>query len=309
VLRVPVRLTARFRVTLAARRGQQNVVSRNLIPARLVQILTNVHRVGVVGAVPFDCNRPVVGGPENFDTGRTGTGRPSAEPGEQIDCCGHRYSDELKLCFNHAISGTGLTLKGFAAAALTFTVKALLCSVIFVFTLLVVIKYSSPLSSSEAASWVQAIGSVGAIWVAIFVYRKQVLRDLHKRNKELEDWHQHTFDLAYETACMYEVAADNFYDLRSFRANHCGRLLSLLKLQVNALSSVSVKDLKTSLLLIFHLEVLAGLASLCDRLEVVRSRDLPAEELTVMMIDISSDAWWVKEMWVAYKRQWEGTGS
>lgn len=61
----------------------------NLRPIRLVQVLADVNRVRVVGAVPLDGDRPVVGGPENVDAGIPGAGAPSAEAGEQVDCCGH----------------------------------------------------------------------------------------------------------------------------------------------------------------------------------------------------------------------------
>lgn len=163
-----------------------------------------------------------------------------------------------------------------------------------------------------AAAWVQAVGSVGAIWAAISVFRKQVTYDRQKKRKDDSDRHQYTYDLtyqAYQTACVFELAADNFYSVTLFRLNFCGRLLSLLKLQVGALTAVHVNDLKTSLMLILHLEVLAGLASLCDRLETVRSCELPEDELIIMMVSISGDAWWVKQMWDAYKRQWEGIPS
>ena len=62
---------------------------RNLFPARLVQVLANVLRFGVVGAVPFNGHRPVVCRPENLDACGARAGAPSAEAGEQVDCCGH----------------------------------------------------------------------------------------------------------------------------------------------------------------------------------------------------------------------------
>lgn len=49
----------------------------------------NVNRVRVVGAVPLDRYRPVIRGPDYVDTGVAGTGGPSTETGEQINCCCH----------------------------------------------------------------------------------------------------------------------------------------------------------------------------------------------------------------------------
>ncbi|MOA42384.1 hypothetical protein D3C78_1644300 [compost metagenome] len=82
MLRVARGLAAGLAVALAAGRGQQKVMSRHLLPARLVQILAHVLGVRVVGAVPLNGNRPVVGRPEYLDASRTRAGAPSAEPGE-----------------------------------------------------------------------------------------------------------------------------------------------------------------------------------------------------------------------------------
>lgn len=61
----------------------------HLLSPDLVQVLANVLRFGVVGAVPFDGHRPVVCRPENLDTCGACAGAPSAKAGEQVDCCGH----------------------------------------------------------------------------------------------------------------------------------------------------------------------------------------------------------------------------
>ena len=61
----------------------------NSLPSCLVQVLADVLRVGVVGAVPFNGHRPVVCRPENLDACGARAGAPSAEAGEQVDCCGH----------------------------------------------------------------------------------------------------------------------------------------------------------------------------------------------------------------------------
>ena len=61
-------------------------------PLGLVKILADVLGARVIGAVPFDSFRPMVGSPKNVNAGRSRTGTPSAKPGEQIDCCCHEYS-------------------------------------------------------------------------------------------------------------------------------------------------------------------------------------------------------------------------
>jgi hypothetical protein len=204
-----------------------------------------------------------------------------------------------------------MDIKRLAYAVWKFFAKALLCCVLFIcsmFVLFMMIKHSSLLGSSVAAAWVQAVGSVGAIWAAISVFRKQVNYDRKKKMEDDSDRHQYTYDLtyqAYQTACMFELAAENFHSVMLFRLNFCGRVLSLLKLQVGALRAVHVNDLKTSLLLPLHLELLSALASLSDRVESIRSIDLPDDEVTVTLICISQDAFWVKSMWEGYKRHWD----
>ena len=64
-------------------------MSRHLLPAGLVQVLADVLRIRMVGAVPFNGHRPVVCRPENLDACGARAGAPSAEAGEQVDCCGH----------------------------------------------------------------------------------------------------------------------------------------------------------------------------------------------------------------------------
>ena len=46
----------------------------------------------IAGAMPLNRNRPMVSGPKDVYSRIAGTGRPSAETGEQIDCCGHGAS-------------------------------------------------------------------------------------------------------------------------------------------------------------------------------------------------------------------------
>jgi hypothetical protein len=92
-------------MALAARRGQQQVMRRHVLPLRLVQVLAHVQRARVVGAVPFHRDRPMVGGPEYLYTRIAGTGGPSAETGEQIDCCGHICSISLYLLSGGIVYG------------------------------------------------------------------------------------------------------------------------------------------------------------------------------------------------------------
>ena len=87
MLRVARLLAAGLGVALAAGRGQQDIVRRHLFPARLVQVLADVLRVGVVGAVPFNGHGPVICRPKNLDACGARAGAPSAEAGEQVNCC------------------------------------------------------------------------------------------------------------------------------------------------------------------------------------------------------------------------------
>ena len=82
MLRITRLLAPGLRMAFAARRSQHDVVCRDFGPIRLVQVLADVDRVRVIGAVPLNGDRPVVGRPDNVDAGIAGTGGPSAETGE-----------------------------------------------------------------------------------------------------------------------------------------------------------------------------------------------------------------------------------
>ena len=64
-------------------------MARHEFPARLVQVLADVFGVLVIGRVPLHRLRPVVCRPENLDACGARAGAPSAEAGEQVDCCCH----------------------------------------------------------------------------------------------------------------------------------------------------------------------------------------------------------------------------
>lgn len=73
---------------------------RNILPLRLVQILANVLSMRVVCAVPLNRDWSVVGRPKYICARIARTGAPSAEPGEQINCCCHyRYSPAITGCW------------------------------------------------------------------------------------------------------------------------------------------------------------------------------------------------------------------
>jgi hypothetical protein len=54
----------------------------NCFPLGLMKVLADMLGAWVVGAVPFDGLRPMVGSPKNVNAGSARTGTPSAKPGE-----------------------------------------------------------------------------------------------------------------------------------------------------------------------------------------------------------------------------------
>src|SRR5690606_22121990 len=85
VLRIAMRLAPSLAVALAAGAGQHQVMMRHQLPARLVQVLTDVLRVGVVGGMPFHRLGPMVGCPYHVAASKGRTGAESASAGEKID--------------------------------------------------------------------------------------------------------------------------------------------------------------------------------------------------------------------------------
>lgn len=75
----------------------------HLAPISLLQILTGMDSPRMVGTVPLNRRWPVIGSPDNLDTGHCGTRRPTTETREKIncfhrvplsECCGLRHSTD-----------------------------------------------------------------------------------------------------------------------------------------------------------------------------------------------------------------------
>ena len=76
-------------VALAAWRGDADIGARNCCLVGLVQVLTYVICVPVIGCMPLHRFRPGICRPENLDVRGSRACAPSAKAGEQVDCCGH----------------------------------------------------------------------------------------------------------------------------------------------------------------------------------------------------------------------------
>lgn len=97
-------------MALAAWGGDTDIAARNCCPVGLVQVLAYVVGVLMVGRMSLYGLRPVVCRPENLDACGARAGAPSAEAGEQVDCCGHVGASgacQLQLCFS-ACSQAGI---------------------------------------------------------------------------------------------------------------------------------------------------------------------------------------------------------
>ncbi|MCY1186382.1 hypothetical protein D9M73_272500 [compost metagenome] len=69
-------------MALAAGRGQQQVMLWYQLPPGLMQVLTDVLGMRMIGRMPLHGFRPMVGRPENLDACGARAGAPSAEAGE-----------------------------------------------------------------------------------------------------------------------------------------------------------------------------------------------------------------------------------
>lgn len=94
-------LSARWRMALATRRSQQQVVPGDLPPIGLMQVLTHVDGIRMVAAVVVHCNLVVVAGPDYVDAGLLGSLAETSSTSKQIDCCFHFVCPLLTIGERH----------------------------------------------------------------------------------------------------------------------------------------------------------------------------------------------------------------
>lgn len=169
----------------------------------------------------------------------------------------------------------------------------LVIAVIFVIALL-------KLTSSELASWVQAIGSIAAIWAALRVVQIQQQKAQERISSELIAMAGSILLLVREAgqqSALLALAADAGTPLKIFKMNFLRRNKELMRLTLSALETVSVSDLGSPLLLSMHLEISASMSYMCRVLEEVDALDQnDLERYQLLCIDISSNNFWLQGM-------------
>lgn len=79
----------RPRMSGAGGRGEQKVVTGDVVPVGLVKILAEMKRFRMVLGMCLDGKGPVIGAPENLDVRHARAGREAASAGEEVNGCGH----------------------------------------------------------------------------------------------------------------------------------------------------------------------------------------------------------------------------
>lgn len=75
---------ARIRVPATGRAREPDVVRRQLLPIRLMEVLAHVRGVGVIQRMPVTRGTPVIARPQHADPGGVRAGGPAAKARKEI---------------------------------------------------------------------------------------------------------------------------------------------------------------------------------------------------------------------------------
>ncbi|WP_095151840.1 hypothetical protein [Pseudomonas sp. Irchel s3b5] len=169
----------------------------------------------------------------------------------------------------------------------------LVIAMIFVIALL-------KLTRSELASWVQAVGSIAAIWAALRVVQIQQKKAQERISSELIAMAESILLLVREAGMQSAILASAVNcgtPLKVFRMNFLRRNKELMRFTLSALESVSISDLGSPLLLAMYLEISAAMSYMYRILEEVNTLDEDGvERYQMLCVDINSNNFWLQNM-------------
>lgn len=142
------------------------------------------------------------------------------------------------------------------------------------------------LNKSELASWVQAVGSIAAIWGALSINRAQLASQETARRQEIivraEAMHAVVEMAVKDMESMKDLAAQN-YSLDLFKSAVNNFSGEHFKCYLNALKTVPVNELGSYSLVGSHLIILSSMISMGHQLNVIMEKN--AHELSLMPSD------------------------
>lgn len=143
-----------------------------------------------------------------------------------------------------------------------------------VFLMILTVKYFR-LNSSEIASWVQAVGSIAAIWGAFTVSNNQVRQQMHQKKEDDKRRAESLF-------AVVKSAADHVRSLREifdekispqvFRISWSKVIADVMEMSLNSLKQLPAHELGNRDLVVAHTGITGGISNileLCKRFQTV----------------------------------------
>ncbi|MCF5170739.1 hypothetical protein [Pseudomonas canadensis] len=161
------------------------------------------------------------------------------------------------------------------------------------------------LTSSELASWVQAIGSIAAIWGAFAISNSQVERQIQQANQRALDKSNAYFAVvkcAWDHARTMRELVEKQPPVGVFKESWNLVFRDLFNSSLSSLKSLPAYELGNYDLVIFHNGMLAAMSNMSSRVTLFLGADAFIEqELVLMYEDLFAQSQLAEHYWGEYE--------
>lgn len=158
-------------------------------------------------------------------------------------------------------------------------------------------------SSSELASWVQAIGSIVSIWGAFAISQRQMVKvNLNKIKDSISLCHMYRtlLDQALKDSKLFCYVAGQNFPLPSVKSRMSGRNLFTFASVYEALKDFPVKDIGSEIVVISHICVISSMRNMMSCMEDLKNLD-DKDKYAVKSVleEIVQEDYWIQHMGIA----------
>lgn len=164
------------------------------------------------------------------------------------------------------------------------------------------------LSTSEWASWVQAIGSIAAIWGALRV--SQMQQNNAQRLRVLEstamaESHALLMRQASEQCSGIAQAANFVKSAKEFNMNS-GRPKELFRITLVLMEAVSVRELGSPKITVLHLQMSSAMAAMYRVMQdISNTEDVDLEKYAHLAAEIDMNNFWYQSMFEEFEKEYQ----
>lgn len=161
------------------------------------------------------------------------------------------------------------------------------------------------LSSTELASWVQAIGSVAAIWFALSISQNQLAHQNLIKSEEVlaraEAFYAVEKSAVEHAGSVSEIIADGA-NIFAFKMVWDAQIGELFWAALNALKALPVHELGSYELVVAHTTILSSMMSMNKELDKLLANWEEGTDLSNIYASVVSQNRILQHMWVKYER-------